>query len=117
MPAARYQPFWSRMPAFAFPSYYDGQIRLNLAGRERHGIVPVWNFEVERDRIVAALQEIHCLETGESSGTNSLRYLPHLAGEDPVYGGDIAGYRDILARNWRVHVGQACRMWRHCTNS
>ena len=39
MPAARYSQFWPRMPAFALPSFYDGRIRINLEGRERHGIV------------------------------------------------------------------------------
>src|SRR5262249_43182553 len=28
MPAARYRPLWPKMPAFALPAYYDGQIRI-----------------------------------------------------------------------------------------
>src|SRR5262245_19954512 len=38
-PALRYREHWSRMPAFALPSYYDGRIRINLRGRERNGLV------------------------------------------------------------------------------
>jgi predicted AlkP superfamily phosphohydrolase/phosphomutase len=34
-----YQQYWSRMPAFALPSFGDGYVRVNLAGRERDGIV------------------------------------------------------------------------------
>ncbi len=34
MPAARYEACWHRMASFALPSFYDGQIRVNLAGRE-----------------------------------------------------------------------------------
>lgn len=39
MPAARYSHFWRKMRAFALPSYYDGRVRLNVAGREAHGTV------------------------------------------------------------------------------
>jgi len=39
MPAARYSHFWSKMPAFALPSYYDGRVRLNVIGREKRGTV------------------------------------------------------------------------------
>jgi predicted AlkP superfamily phosphohydrolase/phosphomutase len=38
-PAHRYRDHWSRMQAFALPSYYDGRIRINLQGRERNGLV------------------------------------------------------------------------------
>jgi predicted AlkP superfamily phosphohydrolase/phosphomutase len=44
MPAARYSRFWSKMPAFALPSYYDGRVRLNVAGREAHGVVPAAEY-------------------------------------------------------------------------
>jgi hypothetical protein len=40
MPATRYSQYWSRMPAFALPAYYDGRIRINVSGREAKGIVP-----------------------------------------------------------------------------
>jgi predicted AlkP superfamily phosphohydrolase/phosphomutase len=65
MPAARYQPFWHKMPAFALPSYYDGSIRINLKGRERHGIVPVDSYESECERVVEMLQECRDPNTGE----------------------------------------------------
>ena len=39
MPANWYQPHWQNMDAFALPSFYDGQIRLNLQGREAQGCV------------------------------------------------------------------------------
>jgi predicted AlkP superfamily phosphohydrolase/phosphomutase len=45
MPAARYRPYWPRMPVFALPSFYDGRVRVNLAGRERHGRVPAARYE------------------------------------------------------------------------
>ena len=65
MPAARYQPFWSRMRAFALPSYYDGSIRINLAGRECHGMVPIQSYESVCREIVAILEECRNPFTGE----------------------------------------------------
>lgn len=55
MPAAWYAPFWPRMDAFALPSFYDGRVRVNLAGRERQGRVPPARYEALRDEIVALL--------------------------------------------------------------
>ena len=39
MPAAWYAPYWPTMSAFALPAFYDGQIRLNVHGREARGVV------------------------------------------------------------------------------
>jgi len=44
MPAARYSHFWSQMPAFALPSYYDGRVRLNVVGREKRGMVAAHEY-------------------------------------------------------------------------
>jgi predicted AlkP superfamily phosphohydrolase/phosphomutase len=33
------------MEAFALPSFYDGRIRINLKGRERHGVVEPSRYE------------------------------------------------------------------------
>jgi predicted AlkP superfamily phosphohydrolase/phosphomutase len=45
MPVTRYKPFWAQMEAFALPSFYDGRVRLNLAGRESRGIVPLEKYD------------------------------------------------------------------------
>ena len=65
MPAARYSQFWPRMPAFALPSFYDGRIRINLEGRERHGIVPVDQYESTCEKITELLRGCRNLLTGE----------------------------------------------------
>ena len=57
MPAARYQPIWPKMPAFALPSFYDGRIRINLQGRERKGIVPLEEYEFRCEEIRQILME------------------------------------------------------------
>jgi predicted AlkP superfamily phosphohydrolase/phosphomutase len=66
MPAARYQRFWHRMPAFALPSFYDGRVRINLRGRERTGIIDPAQYRVCRDDLLAALRECRDPITGES---------------------------------------------------
>ncbi|WP_457936050.1 hypothetical protein [Mesorhizobium sp. 10J20-29] len=65
MPATRYQRFWPRMAAFALPSFYDGRVRINLAGRERNGMVTLSGYERELDRMEILLRELRDLATGD----------------------------------------------------
>lgn len=65
MPATRYQPFWPRMPAFALPAFYDGQIRINLAGREGRGLVAREAYAETRDRLIAELSATRNALSGE----------------------------------------------------
>jgi predicted AlkP superfamily phosphohydrolase/phosphomutase len=53
------------MRAFAVPSYYDGQIRLNLRGRERDGLVEPSRYEATCREIEALLRECRNPLTGE----------------------------------------------------
>jgi predicted AlkP superfamily phosphohydrolase/phosphomutase len=64
MPAARYRPFWPRMPAFALPSFYDGRIRINLAGREAQGIVQLQDYEAVRSEVEELLRACRDSITG-----------------------------------------------------
>lgn len=66
MPAARYQPFWHRMPAFALPSFYDGRVRINLRGREATGIIEPAQYQVFRDELVATLRQCRDPISGEA---------------------------------------------------
>ena len=65
MPAARYQPSWPAMPAFALPSFYDGRIRLNLQGREAAGTIAPAAAEAACDRLETLLMECTDPLTGE----------------------------------------------------
>jgi predicted AlkP superfamily phosphohydrolase/phosphomutase len=65
MPAARYGPFWPQMPAFALPAYYDGRIRINLAGREKQGVVPADEYERTCRQTIDLLRGCRNLLTGE----------------------------------------------------
>jgi hypothetical protein len=57
MPAARYRPLWPKMPAFALPAYHDGQIRINLQGRESKGVVPSARYEFVCEEIMQILRD------------------------------------------------------------
>jgi len=65
MPAARYQPLWPKMLAFALPAFHDGQIRINLQGRERKGIVPLERYEVRCEEIKQILKDCRDPFSGE----------------------------------------------------
>lgn len=65
MPATRYQPYWSEMPAFALPSFYDGRIRINLIGREREGKVGATDYSAVCDDLERLLHDCRDPMTGE----------------------------------------------------
>lgn len=64
-PALRYRPHWPRMSAFALPSFYDGRIRINLRGRERHGTVEPSRYEQECAELETLLRECRNPRTAE----------------------------------------------------
>ncbi|MEZ5727234.1 MAG: alkaline phosphatase family protein [Burkholderiaceae bacterium] len=80
MPAYRYRPYWSQMRAFAIPAYYDGRIRLNLVGRESHGLVAPEDYASELTRIEALLHA--CRDP--LSGASVVASIERCAGADPT---------------------------------
>lgn len=87
MPAARYQPFWRRMKAFALPSFYDGRARINLAGREHEGILPVSRYEAACDQIEALVRECRNPVTGDGVVESIERPAP---GDPRAYGATVS---------------------------
>lgn len=65
MPATRYQPYWSRMPFFALPSFYDGRVRVNLKGRERRGRISASRYAATCDDIERLVRACRDPITGE----------------------------------------------------
>lgn len=65
MPPLWYQPAWPRMRAFALPSFSEGNIRLNVRGRETNGLVEPKNFRAEGEALVAAIDGLRDPETGQ----------------------------------------------------
>ncbi|MFN3230858.1 MAG: alkaline phosphatase family protein [Alphaproteobacteria bacterium] len=65
MVATRYIPYWSRMRAFALPSFYDGRIRINLKGREARGLVEPNDYEEELNRVISLVEKCRDARTGQ----------------------------------------------------
>ncbi len=80
MPTEHYQPWWNRMRFFALPSFYDGRVRINLAGRERHGLVTPDQYERVRDEIEALVRSCRDERTGELV----VERVEHSTCEDPL---------------------------------
>lgn len=64
-PAMAYQPWWSKMDAFALPSFYDGRLRINLIGREKNGKVSFEDYAATCDEIEAMIRQCHDPRTGK----------------------------------------------------
>lgn len=50
-PPVWYRSAWPTMRAFALPTFSDPQVRLNVAGREREGLVSPRHYRLELDRV------------------------------------------------------------------
>lgn len=79
-PAAWYSRHWPSMPSFGMPSFADGHIRLNVTGRERHGIVPVEDYERACDEVEALLAACRDARTGAPVLGDAIR----ARGDDPL---------------------------------
>ena len=55
-PANWYRPSWPRMKAFALPTYSEGLVRINVAGREAAGVVAPAAFRRTCDAVCDLLQ-------------------------------------------------------------
>lgn len=64
MPATWYHRHWKNMRAFALPGYYNGRIRINLAGRERNGMVALGEYRAECERIERLIGACRDVSTG-----------------------------------------------------
>jgi predicted AlkP superfamily phosphohydrolase/phosphomutase len=63
--ASWYRRHWPSMRYFALPSFADGHVRVNLAGREANGVVPKEQYGAALDEIEAVLRECRDARTGE----------------------------------------------------
>jgi predicted AlkP superfamily phosphohydrolase/phosphomutase len=60
-----YKSAWPRMKAFALPSFFDGLIRINVKGREPHGIVEHADYERVCQKLI---EELHRLTNARTGG-------------------------------------------------
>lgn len=66
MPATWYEPYWPEMDAIALPSFYDGQVRINLRGREARGRVDPADYRTACDRVESLVRACVDPRTGRS---------------------------------------------------
>ncbi len=64
-PVGWYQPHWPRMRAFVIPSFSDVHLRINLAGRERDGLVAGGDYEAACDEVERELGACRDARTGQ----------------------------------------------------
>ncbi len=65
MPTELYEPYWHTMRCFALPSFYDGRVRFNVAGREREGTIAPADYQSVCDEIETLVRACRDLHTGE----------------------------------------------------
>jgi predicted AlkP superfamily phosphohydrolase/phosphomutase len=94
MPATKYQRFWPSMRAFALPSYYDGRVRLNLVGRERHGVVSVGDYK----RVLAEVESLIRACVDPATGESAVELIEYQAPVDPR---ELAPTQADLAVVWK----------------
>lgn len=83
IPAVWYRPAWPRMRSFALPSYADGHVRINVAGREVGGIVEPSDYDAECERVAAFLRSATDARTGRPIIREVLRTRATALDADP----------------------------------
>ena len=63
--ATWYKPAWSRMKAFALPSFSEGYIRINLKGRDAQGIVDPADYDRVCAEVIEELQALTDSRSGQ----------------------------------------------------
>jgi predicted AlkP superfamily phosphohydrolase/phosphomutase len=80
MPADLYRRHWPSLRYFALPSFYDGRVRINLAGRESRGRVAAADYESVCDEVEALVRSCRDSRTGEPV----VQQVVHCGRPDPM---------------------------------
>jgi hypothetical protein len=83
IPAVWYRPAWPRMRSFALPSYADGHVRINVAGRDKAGIVSPDEYDAECERVAKFLLDVTDARTGRPVVREVLRTRAAALDADP----------------------------------
>jgi predicted AlkP superfamily phosphohydrolase/phosphomutase len=82
-PTLWYKALWPQMKAFALPSFGDGQIRINLQGREKQGIVPASEYDSLCEQLMQHLYSLKDARTGQPMVTRVIRTRQNALDADP----------------------------------
>ncbi len=81
-PATWYKPVWSKMKAFALPSFSEGYIRINLKGREPNGLVDPADYDAVCDEIIEQLEQLRDSRAGTPIVQQVIRTRTHATQPD-----------------------------------
>ena len=101
-PANWYRPLWPRMKAFALPTYSEGLVRLNVAGRERDGVIAPADFHAACDEVCELLRGL----TDARSGRPMVREI--LRTRDTAFDRDRMGAPADLIVLWQEAAPTDC---------
>ena len=78
-PPMWYHPAWPQMKAFALPSFSEGYVRLNVAGREASGLVDPADYDRACDEVSAEIMRLTDARTGRPAVKRVVRtrVAPH----------------------------------------
>jgi len=83
-PTMWYKPFWSKMKAFALPTFaVEGFIRINLKDREPNGIVEPENYDKLCEELTQHLYDLKDARTGKSVIKKVVRTRENILNQDP----------------------------------
>jgi predicted AlkP superfamily phosphohydrolase/phosphomutase len=92
-----YRKYWPRMRAFAVPVFYDGRVRINLQGREQHGIIDPRDYVATCDWVEQLLTECRDVRTGRPVA----RHIERRRKSDPL---SLAGADADLVIGWNPEI-------------
>jgi predicted AlkP superfamily phosphohydrolase/phosphomutase len=83
IPATWYGNLWPTMPVFALPSFAHGQVRVNLRGRDRAGIVDPEDYDAVLARVSTQVAEMRNPRTGKALARRIWRSRESALERDP----------------------------------
>ncbi|TVQ85271.1 MAG: hypothetical protein EA400_16110 [Chromatiaceae bacterium] len=90
-PTHWYKRLWPKMRAFCLPTYYQGLVRINVAGREGAGQISPDGFAEECRRLTSALMRLTDARTGQALVRRVLQTRQHPDGSD-----DLGAAADLI---------------------
>lgn len=82
-PSEWYRPSWKNMKAFALPSFSEGYVRVNVKGREAHGIVDPADYDAVCTELIEKLHKLVDARTGKPMVDQVLRMRQDPLDPDP----------------------------------
>jgi predicted AlkP superfamily phosphohydrolase/phosphomutase len=93
-PPMWYHPAWPAMKAFALPSFSEGYVRLNVQGREEHGVVHRADYDAVCNEISTELLRLTDARTGKPAVKQVVR--ARVGPDGPATDGERPSDADLI---------------------